>query len=263
MSFVSKLKSGILIVDDTTDVDSITPDGVHRGYIPRDYDKVPVGAVASPFPYPTLSREVIIDMIKEREHRGQMITEIADNRGVVRLNQQQTNYCWFNAVVSAIHNQRAASGMDFVPLSPASGAAPIRGFRNEGGFGGEALQWLRTNGCNTQQEWPANAIDSRYYTQKNKDLAKRNMILEAYELDPHDILQLFTALVMGFSCPVALMWWGHEVCTVDPKVVGRNTLAAETDNSWGASYGTNGRLVLEESKLSAADQLAVRSVTLY
>ena len=265
MGYVSRLPSNILIIDDSTDINSdvVTPKGVGKGYCPRDLQKTPVGSFGAPFPYKTFTRQEIIDRIRDNESQGETISEIADARGVKRLDQAQTNYCWANAVISGIHNLRAQQGMTFQALSPASVAAPIRGFANQGGFGAEAYRYIMQNGVNLQTDWPANAIDSRLYNAQNREKAKKNMILEGYELEPNNVLQLFTALVMGFCVPVALMWWSHEVCMNDPKVIGNNTLAALGDNSWGTSYGTNGRMVLEESRLVAADQIAIRSVSVF
>ena len=122
-----------------------------RGRIPRDYEKEPHGSLsyAAPFALPLIPRSEWPDRIEELERRKTRLSDIVRYRKVPSLDQNGTNYCWCNAVITAIYALRAAAGLPFIALSPASVAAPIKNGRNEGGWGAQDRKSTRLNSSHT------------------------------------------------------------------------------------------------------------------
>ena len=130
--------------------------------------------------------------------------------------------CWANGPVSAINCLQLKDGGEFINFSPASVAAPIKNFRNNGGWGLEAIEYIVKYGIVPTKYWPANAIDRKYYTQANLEIAKQYKILEWDELDSRNIDQVMTLLLLRRPVEVEFSWWSHAVCAIDPVYLGSN-----------------------------------------
>lgn len=273
MSFESKLYDGEHYITDDTDIEAALdtylkpPEGMSTGYQPEMRAGAPddyaYGAAAKPFP-----RELEIDesewpdRIKEMEERKTRVTDLIALAGLPCKNQASTNYCWMNAPVAALETRRVVQNQEMVILSPASGAAPIKGFRNQGGWGFEALQWLAERGVVPVENWPANAIDRRYYTEENKQLALNYRVDEWWELKPRNLKQLMSCLLRRIPIAVGLNWWRHEVLYVDPLWV-NGRAAVRMRNSWGMNWpnaGAAGYSVLQDSKMLPDDAVAPGTV---
>lgn len=262
MAFLSARRPGEFVIDDSNahkfaeELERSTDYAM--GYRPRDWS---LGSgVAQPFDIPLIPRDAWAPMIEAREKSGQLLSRICDLAGVEHLDQGNTNYCWCNAVITAMEALRAAAGLPYVKLSPASVAAPIKGFRNQGGWGSEALAYIVENGVVPVSQWPANAIDRKYHTATNRETAKRFRVTEWYDLTARQFGQLMTCLLLGLPVPIGLLWWGHEVCAMDPVIIGKNRFGARIRNSW-KDWGDRGYAILEESKAVPDDAVAPRVVT--
>lgn len=257
MSFVSKLYPNELIIDDGAQLPL-----ANSGYIPRDYDRIPLGSLqgASPLNGPYIPRNEWADRIQERERKGQLLSQIVLNEDVPSLDQGSTNYCWANCVVTAIETLRCANGLPYLKFSPASVAAPIKGFSNQGGWPDEAVEYIATNGVCPAANWPANAIDKRYYTQSNRGLAMKYRVTEWWDLPQRSFDALMTCLLTGIPASVGYLWWRHAVCVFDPIVLGQNQFGVRFRNSW-ANYGDHGFATLTESKGTPDGGVAPRVVT--
>lgn len=264
MAFTSKLYPGEFIIDESNyqhhaDPSVIGPDN-GRGRIPRDYSKEPFGTLdyAQPFDIAVIPRSEWPDRIKEKEQSGSLLSQLLLQANIPSLNQSNTNYCWCNGVVTAMQAVRCEMGLPYLPLSPASVAAPIKNFSNSGGWGAEALKWIVSKGINTVSEWPANAISRSYYTAENQAKAAARKITEWYELRNRNFDQVATCCLLGIPIPVGYNWWSHEVCGIDLVMTGSNSYGLRIRNSWGDSYGTKGFAVLAESKATPDDAVAPR-----
>ena len=213
---------------------------------------------AAKFALPLIPRNEWAARIKEMEETKTRLSDIVDLAGLKSLDQNGTNYCWCNAVVTAMETLQAVQNQPIVKLSSASVAAPIKGYRNQGGWGGEALDYIVEHGVAPASDWPANAIKREYDNETSRASRKLHSIKQWWDLTPRNIDQLMTCLLLRLPVPIGLNWWGHEVCAMDPVVIGSNAFGTRIRNSWGDSYGDHGFAILSESKSRPDDAVAPR-----
>ena len=183
--------------------------------------------------------------------------------GFKSLNQASTNYCWINAPIQTMHYVRAMQGLPHIPLSPASVGAPIKNYRNRGGWGSEGMAYLREFGAVPQSMWPANAIDRRYNTPENNAVRKKFKVEEFYELPDRSFHALVSCLLQGWPVAIGLNWWRHEVTACGVHIRGgdpESDTVIEIDNSWG-NWGDEGHGILVRSKATPDDAVVSRVVT--
>jgi hypothetical protein len=167
--------------------------------------------------------------------------------------------CWVHGPTTALHLLQKRDGGEFISLSPASVGAKIKNFRNVGGWGKEAIEFIEKYGICPSSQWPVNAIDRKYDTQANKDLAKKFKVVDWLECVPRNVKQMMTCLLRRIPVAVGYNWWGHEVCAIDPVHLGRNQFGIRIWNSWGDSWGERGMSVLTGSKMPPDDAVAPTS----
>jgi hypothetical protein len=248
-----------IINDATPDRDLFHP-GKGRGL---DLSDRPRGrayeGVAQPFPDELLiPRSDWQAIIQEQEEQESRLIDICDRAGLKVKDQQQTSYCWVNGPTHCTEIVRLLQNQPMVSLSPASAGAQITGYRNEGGWGKTALEFILSNGLVPSDKWPDNAIDRRYATAENLALAKKYRDDEWFELEPGNLDQLGSAVLRRIPVAVGYNWWSHEVSAVALKMVDGEP-ALIIDNSWGQSYGTKGRGVIQGRRMLPDDAVAPRT----
>jgi len=258
---------GIPIIDESnyrSYVSEIETEGFGTGYIPRDYDAMPEGSLgfADPFDLPVIPRDQWAERIKAREVSHSRISDWQRRKKVKVNSQGQTSFCWAHGTVKAMELSYAMSGHDYTELAPESIAAPIKGFRSQGGNTPEAIRWLSAKGCCERQYWPRNSYSRSNYTDQVKQNAMLWRLSEWLELSRNRFDQLATCLLLGLPAGIGLKWWRHLVCAMDLVKTGANSYGVMILNSWGPGWGDNGRGILEESKAKAFDQYACRTGTL-
>ena len=197
------------------------------------------------------------DVIRKRKRHGSTVRELCEDRGLEVLSQGSTNYCWCNGVHFAAMVARLQETGQVVRYSPASVAAPIKNFRNRGGWGQEALDWMIDKGANLQEDWPANAIDRRYYNDENKAKALKHKVLEYYRC--RSWKEVGSAILAGWPVAVGYNWWGHLVCGID-LIEGSHDLVIA--NSWGKNWSDNGFGILKgRKKIPDGESVAITSMT--
>lgn len=251
-------------------IDQMTPDQLYPAQHGRGLDLSArpqgfgaYGDVASEFPAGLLiPRSEWQARIAERKERKATLAALCDQAGSKVKDQKSTNYCWANGPVRACEVLRVKSGLAPTVLSAASVAAQITRYRNVGGWGKDALDWIVSHGIVPDDKWPNAAISQSYATPANLELAKRYIVTGWWELEPGNLDQLISCLLWGFPVAVGYNWWGHEVCAVDPEWIDGEAAIA-IDNSWGQGWGTNGRGVLQGRKMLPDDAVVPRVINAY
>jgi hypothetical protein len=263
-NFVSDL-SGQLIIDDSNwqehAAESWEQSG--RGYVPRDFDRVPHGAMpfAAKFDLPLIPESEWTDRIEEQTKTKTRIRDLCDQAQLPPKNQQQTNYCWINAPTYCTEVLRVVQGDPKVILSPASVGAKIKNFRNVGGWGAEGLEYIVEHGVCSVNVWPANAINRQYDTPEAEADRAKHRVQEWWDLTPRNFNQLATCLLLRIPVAIGLNWWSHEVTAVGLVVISKGVFGVDIRNSWGVDYGDNGYAVLSRSKATPDDAVAPRTTT--
>jgi hypothetical protein len=248
------------IIHDGTPNDDLFPDDKGRGLI----EAVGYSGVAGVVPPDEFDAALLLDksaiqaLIKEREERGLRHRDLARQAGLGCKDQQQTNYCWINAPTYCTEYVRVWQNEPLVVLSAASAGAPMKNFRNEGGWGKEGLQWITDKGLVPEARWPANAISQKYYTPENRQLALNYRATEWTELAPRNLQQCASLVLRGIPVAVGYNWWSHEVSMVD-FVWLDGTYWPVIRNSWGMGWGEEGGYaVLQGTRALPDDAVAPR-----
>ena len=249
-----------IIHDETPERDYMHPEK-GRGL---DLSRRPVSGpayagVAEPFPTSLIvPRSEWQARIQEMTERKALLSVLCDLQGIKVKDQQRTNYCWVNAPTHCTEIVRALQNEPHVSLSPASVGARITHFRNVGGFGRDALEYIVANGIVPSSKWPDTAIDRSYDTADNEAAGQAYRIDEWWELDINNLDHLMSALLLGLPVSVGYAWWSHQVTAVDPVWLDGDA-AIRIDNSWGTGWGDNGRGILQGRKMLPDDACCPRT----
>lgn len=263
-----------LIISDRNYLQHVNPpSGFSRGLQARDRSRHPFGSMgfAAPFDLPLIPRSEWPDRIADMERTKSRLSDLVLQAGIISKDQRSTNFCWFNAVTTAVETIRCVMGQPYVPLSSASGACIVKNFRNEGGWGGEALEQVVSAGICSEEKWPNAAIDRKYYTEEAKAEALLYRCLEWYDLKERAFDQLTTCNLNRLPVPIGLNWWSHEVCAMDAVNLTTNKKSSQfyglgtvfgnrPRNSWSDTYGEKGFFVLTESKATPDDACCPRAM---
>jgi len=263
MAFASKFYRREVVIDSLEDVEVLNRRcaGAKRllGRTPRDYSKAP--RCSSPhsleFDIPLIPFNKMPELVKRKEANKTNLSNIVRYKKIPSLDQNGTNYCWCNAVITALESERAARNLGYRKLSAASVAARIKGYSNQGGWGGEALEFIIEHGVMPADLWPENYWSSRKYnTDANRAEAMKYRVTKWYDLDARNFQQLCTCCLLNIPVPIGLNWWSHEVCAFDVVVLEDDSLGIRIRNSWSGDWGDDGFSVLTRSKATPDDQCA-------
>jgi hypothetical protein len=263
MAFSSALKPGELIINESTPgFVTVPPEDQSKGLsLPRQMPSILERRGVASFP-----RELLVprsewqSRIQMMEQTKTRLSDIANRNGLPCKDQGQTNYCWINAPAYAMEQLRVAQGQKMTILSAASGGAKIKNFRNVGGWGQEALEFIAENGLVPESLWPKNAIDRRYDTQQAWDMAKKFRCLEWWSLTPRNDDEMMSCLFLRWPVAVGYNWWGHEVTAVDPVWID-GTYAIRARNQWTMNWpqaGAMGYAILQGSRATPDDAVVPR-----
>lgn len=234
------------------------------GYERRPWSDAPLYSIAPASPLKLIPREEHKERIKEAEAKNRTLKALKEHKNIYSLDQNRTNYCWIHGVTQAMHYRQGATGEPMVRLEPSSGGAVIKQGRNVGGWGGQAVAYIRQHGIAPLAVWPKNSLDYRRLdTPEVKQIKLQNRISGFYELKPgtNGWDELVTALLNGFAVAVAFNWWGHLVCAIGLVIDERGEICLLIDNSWTPQWGDNGLAVLKGSKKYPSECHAIISKT--
>jgi hypothetical protein len=250
------------IIDDDTPERDLFPKGYKGGLdLSLRGPGYAYGGLAVPYPAELrIPRSEWEPRIKERKARGAMFRQFLLSQGITVLDQNGTNYCWANGPVYAAMAKRAAQGLPHVRLSPASVAAPIVNYKNEGGWGRDALAKIIRDGIVPQSLWGPNAIDRRLDTPEARKAALPYRCFEWWELEPRNLDDLASCLLLDMN-PVAVgfSWWSHEVCAVDMDWLDGEPVLIVANN-YGEKYGTKGYEAIRGRRMLADDACCPRAM---
>lgn len=278
--FVSDL-GGAPIVDDSNWRDHVKPpgqDGSESGFIPRDYDAHPLGSYEGTSPFPSELRydeKQLKEIFEEQERTKTGLKDMIDTAPQQWLNQSPTNYCWCYAVVHGVMIVRWVAGLPWERLSPFSVAAIIKNFKNNGGWGSQALTHIVKHGVASEKFWPMEAPnmssreretanmsairDGRQYLESSRIDAAKHVITEFYELDDRDWLGKLSCLARRMPVPSGYNWMGHEMCSIRGVILPNGELGCEDMDHYGSGGKYNSRIMTE--KKGTADDAVVPLVS--
>lgn len=253
------------IIDDHNYRDFIDPvvDGetMHCVACPRDLHRHPIGGLgfAAPVRFNVIPEVELKRRIIARKAAHRTNKEFLEHYKIPVKNQQSTNYCWVNACVGALEITRAKQNQKYIDLSPASCGSIITNFRNIGGYGLDAIEFLHDKGAVPSNLWPANAISKTYNTTVNNNERVKFRVDEWNEIAQNDLNQLNAALDAGFVVCAGLSWWRHEIIFIDLDIDNNGNIVYVFRNSWGSNWGDNGHGVMTANK-ARGDYVMCRSV---
>lgn len=298
MAFESAIGSKEIVITDANShvYAPASPIGMSKGRKARDWQKFPYGsppfkATANPLPK-LIPRSEWDERIRDLEQSGRALSKRRRKAGLKSQDQNGTNYCWANGVISASRLKRMWQNEPNVALSAASVAAMIKKGANQGGWGGEALQYIIDNGMCTTATWPEN--DRNY---RGRDTAESRAeralykVTEWWELQSRNFDLVMTFLLNEVPVPIGLDWWSHEVCAMDGVILSASVANASYEaakelykhipqeqrdplleraasrysvriwNSWTDDWSDEGEGTLSESKATPDDAVAPSVLT--
>ena len=196
--------------------------------------------------------------IEELEQSESQLSDLIRYEKLEPLNQGSTNYCWASAPVACMMIRRLSQNQPTVRLSPASVAAPLKNFRNVGGWGSDAIKYIQRSGIAPVDKWPANAIERQFQTEATRQAALRYRVREWVECKPRNLDQAVSLLLRGIPLAAGFNWWGHEVTLTDAIWLD-GEVCIRLWNSWGKWGDGYGFGILRGSKMLADDIVGLYS----
>ena len=201
--------------------------------------------------------------IGEEHYKGLVhCVTVPNGTMVTRRNGQvlMSHNCWAFGVVGAWMVSRAMAGLPTVHFSAASIAAQVKNYRDQGGWGMQAVDGFKKYGIYKNDDWPEQSRDRKWLRQMSEEQkreADKQDIAEFVELPSQSFDHLASCLLQNIPCSMALMWWGHLVYGLDLVHLGNNRFGILIANSWTPNWENNGMTVLRENKATAHEQIAV------
>ncbi len=235
-----------------------------HGYIDRDFSTNPLGSVLPICEAPVHSRDRWKDLMALQEERKSSPFDFHQMNKVPILNQASLKYCWAFCITAGCMNRLAFSGInDPLPtLSATSLAAPIKNFRNVGGYVLEAAVAAK-NGIAESSVWPENrmrrSLSSDGSVRRSREM---NTLSSFSELPSRDVDALVSVLIDEVNArpvAIALPWWRHAVLALRARFEG-NRIAIDFANSYGPNWGDNGFGTLYEGKAEAHEQIVIENM---
>lgn len=255
----------LIINDSNAHLYATPPLGCSTGGIPRDYMRCPVGYLpcARPFDLPLIPESEWESRLQARIAAKAQLSDIRNTSGpnggpIPSLDQDGVGYCWCHSGTSANLIIRALNNQPFVSLSPFMVGCLIKGYRDQGGWGSEGVEFMAEHGIPDEQFWPQRSMQRSHDTPAMRENAKLHRITEWMDLEPRNKAQFVTCLLLGIPVVADRNWWSHSTCDID--LVSLNPFRIRTWNSWGDKWSENGTGIIEGSKALPDGMVAPRVI---
>lgn len=243
-----------------------------RGLVPRNYSTHPVGSYEGSVRFDAvrdftlIPREEWSSRIRDLVQAQAQLSDIrlTGNNGqpIPSTDQNGQGYCWAHSPTSANMLLRAAAGLPYVRLSAFSVACPIKNYRDQGGWGAQALDYMREKGVASVAFWPEKSMSRANDNAQTWENAALHKITEGWiDLDAaqYDRKLTFDQVATLLLCKIPVVmdcnWWGHSICGMDLVEVDSSLRLTDADrwgvriwNSWTDQWGDRGMGVLRGAK---------------
>jgi hypothetical protein len=242
--------------------DTTIPNGFGTGYVKRDYASFPLGGLKFAKAAPVikeLTDAEIIEAAKEKTARKTWLTDHFDRLKIPVKNQSASSYCWVHGATRSCESCYVMSGGVPFVLAAFDVGAIIKGGRNQGGSGIEAIETIAKIGICVESLHKPMDFSSRRTPEQEANAALHK--IEAYDDKDTGAHRLIASYVIAnIGVTVGIPAWGHEVCITFIAIEGSDWFFG-FDNSWSPSYGQNGRGVLHGAMSRFDEAGAVRIMT--
>jgi hypothetical protein len=273
------IRPGELVINDSTPAHLymepvVDGDKKSHGLIPRNYLTHPQGCYAAApalaVDFPLIPRSEWSDRIKEKVATKSQLSDIrlkGNAGGVIpSLDQNGKGYCWAHSSTGSVMMLRATMNEPYVPLSAYAVACIIKGYRDEGGWGAESLDFIMNKGVPSQALWPQQSMsqsNDKPETWANALLHKVTagfVDLSAAQYDRKLTFdQVGTLLLSNVPVVADFNWWSHSVCLLDLVEISSGSFGVRLLNSWGDSWSDRGMGTLEGNKAIPDGAVAPRT----
>lgn len=278
------IQANDFVIDDANALERAS--GGLRGLVPRNYSANPVGSYDGSLTFGALNDELPLipwedmpSMIADKVANKSQLSDIRDSAygsPYPALDQNGQGYCWMYSGTAAVMILRAKANMPYVRLSGHAGACIIKNYRDQGGWGAQGLDRLRSHGQPSIEFWPEKSMSRQWDKPETWENAALHKVSEGFiDLDEPQydrrlsFQQVLTCLLRNIPVIGDFNWWGHSVCLFDAVDVSPNKSNRDPSrygvriiNSWTNNWGTNGTGVLTGSKAIPDGATAPRAVVL-
>jgi len=263
----------MFIINDSTKSDLIYPKMFGRGYDQSQVTSTGLKSIFGDAPdqLKVIPRHEWSARIKEMEGTQSSLADIrkyaANGQQMPTLDQNGQGYCWAYSVTRAVMYQRAIMNQPYKRLSAHAVACMVKGFRDEGGWCGLSLEFIRRRGVPSVDVWPEKSMNRANDKPAVWENAAENIITEGWydaNVAVYDqqlsFDQMFTLLLLRIPVAADFNWWGHSVNLHTPREVEPGSFCPEGDNSWTDGWGELGSFVLQGQKAIPDGAVAIRVI---
>lgn len=232
----------------------------------RDWQENPYGSSRPRFMedggFSLIPRNEWVDRLEAMETEKATLTDLHKYYKIPIKSQASTPHCWSFGTASSFELARARAGLPYIEFSPDSVAGPINNYRQKGGWGDSAVDYITKHGILPVSQWPYQWTRSDKY--EDKALRAEHKCFESYDLIDNRMNReerwsvYVTALLLGFAGNPAFNHWGHLVCGTQPLAKNGRITDGLILNSWGENYGSGGFGIMYGAKAVPDDVQVIR-----
>lgn len=267
----------MFLIDDSTPMDVTHAADKSRGLIPRNYGTHPVGHYvnipAAAVEMPLIARSEWSARIKERKAIKARMKDIRRTSGpnggpIPSLDQDGIGYCWCHDPTMGVMLMRAAMNEPYVRLSAFMVGCIMKDYRDRGGWGADAVDFIIKNGVPSEEFWPQQSMKRSNDTPAMRENAAKHKITEGW-IDLENPVydrnlttdQVATILLTGGVVVGDFNWWGHSVILMDWDEIEPGSFGPIGLNSWSDQWGDLGEFTLQGSRADLDGGVGLRVVT--